>query len=167
VFQKNVAPERTLSKFAQSCYVHVVTASRRGGNEQNRTNMMTWLSAQIDPPPESNFMAPGAAGPLSFFSPAPEELVGSICFCFFLRGGARSLMTKGLEWAEFRSPTRFSAGASREVAVISCVFPRVGDSRTPCLSTDDQVINYALLLAVRLEKDSAKTRNPHGVGVPN
>lgn len=167
MFQKNVAPERTLSKFAQSCYVHVVTASRRGGNEQNRTNMMTWLSAQIDPPPESNFMAPGAAGPLSFFAPAPEELVGSICFCFFLRGGARSLMTKGLEWAEFRSPTRFSAGASREVAVISCVFPRVGDSRTPCLSTDDQVINYALLLAVRLEKDSAKTRNPHGVGVPN
>lgn len=157
MFQKNVAPERTLSKFAQSCYVHVVTASRRGGNEQNRTNMMTWLSAQIDPPPESNFMAPGAAGPLSFF----------FLFLFFLRGGARSLMTKGLEWAEFRSPTRFSAGASREVAVISCVFPRVGDSRTPCLSTDDQVINYALLLAVRLEKDSAKTRNPHGVGVPN
>lgn len=167
MFQKNVAPERTLSKFAQSCYVHVVTASRRGGNEQNRTNMMTWLSAQTDPPPESNFMAPGAAGPLSFFSPAPEELVGSICFCIFLRSGARSLMTKGLEWAEFRSPTRFSAGASREAAVISCVFPRVGDSRTPCLSTDDQVINYALLLAVRLEKDSAKTRNPHGVGVPN
>lgn len=167
MFQKNVAPERTLSKFAQSCYVHVVTASRRGGNEQNRTNMMTWLSAQIDPPPESNFMAPGAAGPLSFFFPSTRGVSRVDLFLFFLRGGARSLMTKGLEWAEFRSPTRFSAGASREVAVISCVFPRVGDSLTACLSTDDQVINYALLLAVRLEKDSAKTRNPHGVGVPN
>lgn len=86
MFQKNVAPERTLSKFAQSCYVHVVTASRRGGNEQNRTNMMTWLSAQIDPPPESNFMAPGAAGPLSFFFPSTRGVSRVDLFLFFFAG---------------------------------------------------------------------------------